>query len=188
MKALIIVDVQNDFCDGGSLAVKGGQEVVEVINRITDKYRFDVIAATQDWHPANHSSFKENGGIWPPHCIAGTFGARLHQDLNIIPVSMILGKGYKISVDSYSGFKDNGGELTGLASYLKERGVTEVYVCGLAYDYCVYFTAMDSIANSFTTSVIKDACRAVDYPEGNVAKVEKEMKEKAIRIINSKDI
>jgi len=200
---LLIVDVQNDFCPGGALAVTGGDEVVPVINSLTP--RFPLAAATKDWHPEGHVSFASShrgkglydtvdaGGIeqvlWPDHCVRGTRGAELHPDLNPGPLSMILHKGTAADLDSYSAFFDNDHRSsTGLEGYLKGLGVTRVYICGLATDYCVYFSAMDALKLGFETFVITDAVRGVDVPEGNVQKTTALMREAGIRMIESGDL
>ncbi len=180
MKALIIVDVQNDFTSGGHLAVPRGEEIIPVVNALQKK--FDLVVATQDWHPTNHKSFASNhegkkpfdkimlGGLqqvlWPDHCVQGTKGAELHSELETLKIETIFRKGMDPEIDSYSGFYDNGHRKnTGLAGYLRERMVKAVYVCGLAADYCVYFTAQDSIREGFLTYYIEDATRAID-PNG----------------------
>ena len=177
MKALIIVDVQNDFCPGGALPVPEGDRVVEVINRIQPG--FDLVVATQDWHPADHGSFAANHPgrrpgeqielaglpqiLWPVHCVQGTPGAELHAGLDRSRIARVFHKGTDPNVDSYSGFFDNGRRTsTGLGEYLKGQGVTEVYVCGLATDYCVKFTALDAVGLGFKTYLIEDACRGVE--------------------------
>ncbi|MGC1391371.1 MAG: bifunctional nicotinamidase/pyrazinamidase [Bacteroidales bacterium] len=174
MKTLIIVDVQNDFMPGGPLAVPHGDLIVPVINKI-QRY-FDLIVATQDWHPKNHKSFASNhfdkkpfnriilNGIqqtlWPDHCIQGSAGAELHRDIESDRIAAIFRKGMDPEVDSYSGFYDNNRKLsTGLTGYLKEKGVSEVYFCGLAADICVYYTILDSISEGFTSTLIEDASR-----------------------------
>ncbi len=177
MKALIIVDVQYDFLPGGSLAVAKGDEIIPVINYIQKDY--DLLVATQDWHPDNHLSFaSQHEGklpfevidlfgleqvLWPDHCVQGSYGAEFSEDLNMNRVEAIFRKGMERNIDSYSGFFDNGKRKdTGLAGYLKARKVDEVHVCGLAADYCVYFTAMDALAEGFKTSIISKATRAID--------------------------
>jgi nicotinamidase/pyrazinamidase len=182
MKALIIVDVQNDFCEGGALAVQGGSAVVPVINAILPQ--FDVVVATQDWHPANHGSFAAsherkaigeiidlNGQpqiLWPIHCVQNTTGADFHPDLDISGLDGVFQKGLDPMVDSYSGFFDNGrSHATGLGEFLKHKNVSQVYVSGLATDYCVKWTALDSISLGFETFVLKNACRGVNIVPGD---------------------
>lgn len=177
MKALIIVDVQYDFLPGGSLAVAKGDEIIPVINYIQKDY--DLLVATQDWHPDNHLSFaSQHEGklpfevidlfgleqvLWPDHCVQGSYGAEFSEDLNMNRVEAIFRKGMERNIDSYSGFFDNGKRKdTGLAGYLKARKVDEVHICGLAADYCVYFTAMDALAEGFKTSIISKATKAID--------------------------
>lgn len=177
MKALIIVDVQNDFLPGGALAVPEGDEVIPYINSIQDKY--DLVVATQDWHPANHGSFAANHQgrkpgdeidlnglgqiLWPIHCVQGSFGAELADTLNKALISKTFTKGEDPKIDSYSGLFDNGKRRsTGLGEDLKEKGVTHVDVVGLAADYCVKFTALDAHEFGFTTCVLKQGTRAVN--------------------------
>ncbi|WP_322971814.1 bifunctional nicotinamidase/pyrazinamidase [Faecalibacter sp. LW9] len=177
MKALIIVDVQNDFIPGGKLAVPEGDTIIPRINELQKK--FDLVVATQDWHPANHKSFAsqhegknpfdiiELNGIqqtlWPDHCIQGTPGANLHLDLNTNRIEAIFRKGTNPEIDSYSGFFDNGRKKnTGLHGYLQDRKVDAVYVCGLAADYCVYYTAMDALSLGYSTSILDASVKAID--------------------------
>ena len=205
-KALIIVDVQNDFCKGGHLEVPNGDRVVDVINGIIQK--FDVVVATQDWHPKNHKSFASNHQgkkvfdmidlngtqqvLWPDHCIQNTKGSDLHEMLITDKVNMIIHKGMNPEIDSYSAFADNGkGSLTGLMGYLTEHNVDQIYICGLATDYCVEATAMDAIeyGENFGIEeifVIEDACRGVDPVSS--AKAIEEMKKNGIEIIKSEEI
>lgn len=185
MKALIIVDVQNDFVAGGSLEVPFGEQIVPLVNKLSEQ--FDLVVATQDWHPPSHKSFASNhpdkkpfgkiilGGLdqvlWPDHCVQGTAGAAFCHDLQLDRVEAIFRKGMDPQIDSYSGFYDNGHKKsTGLAGYLKERGVTSVYVCGLAGDYCVYFTAKDALKAGFKTFLIEDATRAISKKDFENAK------------------
>lgn len=177
MKALIIVDVQYDFLPGGSLAVAKGEEIIPIINSIQKDY--PLVLATQDWHPANHLSFaSQHPGkalfeqidldglpqtLWPDHCVQGTAGATISDQLDLNRVEAIFRKGMDRNIDSYSGFFDNGRKKdTGLSGYLKARGVTEVHVCGLAADFCVYFTAMDALHLGFKSCIISKATRAID--------------------------
>jgi nicotinamidase/pyrazinamidase len=185
MKALIIVDIQNDFVAGGTLEVPNGDQIVPVVNELAK--RFDLVVATQDWHPPTHKSFASNhenkkpfeiislGGLeqvlWPDHCVQGTRGAEFHPLLDTKPVEAVFRKGTDPEIDSYSGFYDNGRKKsTGLNGYLKERKVDEVYVCGLAADYCVYFTARDATQSGFRTFYIEDATRAIDPTKFKQAK------------------
>jgi nicotinamidase/pyrazinamidase len=172
MKTLIIIDVQNDFMPGGSLEVPHGNMIVPVINEVQSY--FDLVVATQDWHPKNHKSFASNhygkksfdqmalNGVlqtlWPDHCIQGSYGAELHRDIESNRIAAIFHKGMDPEVDSYSGFYDNNHQLgTGLAGYLKEKGASEIYFCGLAADICVYYTILDSIHEGFSATLIEDA-------------------------------
>jgi nicotinamidase/pyrazinamidase len=155
--ALIIVDVQNDFCPGGALAVADGDAVVPILNRLAA--RFGTVVATQDWHPAAHSSFAEQGGPWPPHCIADTPGAEFHPALRLDALDLVVRKALLTERDAYSGF-----DGTDLAAQLRARDVRRVFVGGLALDYCVDATARDARAAGFETAIIRDATRAV-FPE-----------------------
>lgn len=172
MKALIIFDIQNDFLPGGAVPVKKGNTIIPIINRLLK--RFELVVATQDWHPANHHSFasshpgKQNyediylhgqlQTLWPAHCIQGTYGAAISAELNQAPVAAIFRKGMHPELDSYSGFYDNGHiNSTGLAGYLNEKMVEEVYLTGLMGDYGVYYTAMDSLRLNFKTFLVEDA-------------------------------
>ncbi len=182
MFALILVDIQNDFVPGGQLPVPLGDEIVPLVNDLQDS--FDLVVATQDWHPRNHKSFASNHPgkktfekimlhgleqvLWPDHCIQGSAGAGLHSRLNLNKVEAIFRKGMDAEIDSYSAFYDNGyKKSTGLAGYLRERKVQKVFICGLAADYCVFFTAKDSLKENFETYIIEDATRAID-PNGYV--------------------
>jgi nicotinamidase/pyrazinamidase len=158
--ALIVVDLQPDFMPGGPLAVGEGDRIAGPIGRLAA--RFSTVVATQDWHPAGHVSFAERGGPWPPHCVAGSAGADVHDALPDELVTLKIRKGTHRDVDSYSGFCDDAGRPTGLAGYLRERGVRRVYVCGLARDYCVRATAIDAARHGFEVHVIDDLTRAVE--------------------------
>lgn len=177
MKALIVVDIQNDFLQGGSLAVQGGNEIIPVINSIQEK--FELVVATQDWHPKGHKSFASQHSnksvyekidlngieqvLWPDHCVQGTVGAEISSELNQNKIEAIFRKGMNTTIDSYSGFYDNGKlKCTGLGDFLKGRGVKEIFVCGLAADYCVYFTAKDALELGFTSTIIENATKAID--------------------------
>ncbi|MGQ9801400.1 MAG: bifunctional nicotinamidase/pyrazinamidase [Candidatus Saccharicenans sp.] len=178
MKALIVVDLQNDFVPGGSLAVPKGNEIVPLINQLQEK--FELVVATQDWHPKNHLSFASNhpgkqvyetvmlGGVeqvlWPDHCVQGEKGARFVVGFDERRVEAIFRKGTNPEIDSYSGFFDNERKKsTGLGDYLRGRGVKQVYVCGLAAEYCVLYTALDAIELGFETYYIEDATRALSH-------------------------
>jgi nicotinamidase/pyrazinamidase len=202
-RVLIVVDVQNDFCPGGALQIKDGDSIIPLINRIMD--RFDLVVATQDWHPQNQVSFASNNPgkniydqinisgiaqtLWPDHCIQGTKGAEFHDDLDLSKFCLILRKGMNPLVDSYSAFIENDRNTeTGLAGYLKALKVREIFICGLATDYCVYYSAMDSLRYGFRCNVIIDATRGVDLPEGSIGAVVSEMKDKGISVISSDDL
>ena len=203
MKALVLTDIQNDFCPGGALAVKEGDQIIPLVNHLQS--HFELIVATQDWHPNNHSSFaanhegKEPGNIidlnglqqflWPVHCVQGSHGAEFVITLNQEKIEHVFQKGVNPDIDSYSGFFDNGHrQSTGLGNYLKEKGVTEVYIVGLATDYCVKYTALDAHELGFKTTVIKDACRGVEINQGDVERTLEEMRQIGISVINSEEI
>jgi nicotinamidase/pyrazinamidase len=180
---LLVVDVQNDFCPGGALGVERGDGVVPVINRIAPRFPHAVM--TQDWHPGGHQSFASaHSGrqpfetievaygpqiLWPDHCVQGTEGAQFHADLSLPHAELIIRKGFRPEIDSYSTFFENDHKTpTGLAGYLRERGFGRVFLAGLATDYCVYYSAMDARALGFEVVVIEDACRGIDL-EGSLA-------------------
>lgn len=201
--ALLIVDVQNDFLPGGSLAVKYGDEVIPVINSLQS--RFEQIIATQDFHPANHGSFAANHPgkspgefidlaglnqiLWPTHCVQGSQGAEFSKDLNQGQWMAIFQKGKNPAVDSYSGFFDNArrGD-TGLGDYLKSKSIDRVFVCGLALDYCVKFTALDAKSLGFETILVTDATRAVNLAPADGDKALAEMKAAGIILLTSKEL
>ena len=185
MKTLVIIDVQNDFIPGGALAVPGGDEIIDLINRL--QIEFDLVTATQDWHPEEHSSFAmshpgkgefekiEVQGyeqvLWPVHCVQNTVGANFHPGLETSRIETIFRKGTHLHIDSYSGFYDNAHQKsTGLAGYLKEKGTTELYFCGLAAEYCVYYSLKDALAEGFNAILIEDATRALDNTNFELAK------------------
>lgn len=203
MKALILVDVQNDFLPGGALAVPHGDEIIPVLNRL--QHAFEIVVATQDWHPANHGSFAANHPgkniydqielnglpqtLWPVHCVQGTHGAELAGGLERGSTQKIFPKGTEPDIDSYSGLFDNGHrKSTGLGEWLKEKGAAEVFVCGLATDYCVKFTAMDAAQFGFKTFFIEDASRGVNLRPDDVKDSVAEMRRAGIKIIQSTDI
>ncbi|HLT05948.1 MAG TPA: bifunctional nicotinamidase/pyrazinamidase [Cyclobacteriaceae bacterium] len=203
MKALIIVDVQYDFLPGGALAVEGGDQIIPVINQLQEK--FDFIVATQDWHPANHGSFAANhqgkkpgdfvqlGNVdqvlWPVHCVQGSAGAEFHQDLSQSKWKHIIRKGTNPYVDSYSGFFDNDRrENTGLSKYLKEHGIEEIFVTGLATDYCVKYTVLDAIKEGFDATVVTDATKAVNLSPGDYDAAIKEMVKSGAEAKSSEEI
>lgn len=185
MKALVIIDVQNDFIPGGALAVPEGFKIVELINRLQPK--FDLVIATQDWHPDDHSSFAINHPgkkkfekitwkgreqvLWPVHCLQNSWGAKLHPELKTAKIEAIFRKGTDPEIDSYSAFYDNGHQkTTGLAGYLKEKGVDELYFCGLAAEICVYFSVIDALDEGFESTIIEDATRALNPADFENAK------------------
>jgi len=199
-KALILVDIQNDFMPTGSLPVAHGDDVVPVANQM-QRY-FELVVATQDWHPANHGSFASNhegrsvgdvselGGLpqilWPDHCVQGTTGAEFHSDLDRTRVARVFHKGVDADIDSYSGFFDNGHRRsTGLGEYLRDAGVTDVYILGLATDYCVKYSALDALRFGFTTHVIEDGCRGVELKPGDVQGALDEMRAVGVKTTNS---
>ncbi len=203
MKALLIVDVQNDFLPGGALAVADGDQIVPVINALQE--HFNLILATQDWHPADHGSFAANhpgkrvgefidlNGVeqilWPVHCVQGSEGAEFHVDLNKDNWAAVFQKGTQQNVDSYSGFFDNNRQGdTGLSAFLKGKDVDEIYVCGLATDYCVKFTVLDGLTEGFTTYLIADATKAVNLQEDDYDRALSEMAGNGAHIISSKSI
>ncbi len=174
--ALLIIDMQNDFLPGGSLAVANGDQVIPIINKLQNDY--ELVVATQDWHPADHGSFAsqhpgrkafelaELGGLpqvlWPDHCVQGTGGAELSKDLEQKRVAAVFRKGMNAQIDSYSAFFDNGHKnATGLEGFLKSLGVEEVHICGLAADFCVFYSAMDTLALGFRVAIIDSATRAI---------------------------
>ena len=184
MDALILVDIQNDFCPGGSLAVKDGDRVVPVANELQKE--FGLVVATKDWHPPGHASFET---LWPPHCVQGTAGAEFAPALDTRRVAHVFLKGTDPAVDSYSGFFDNEHKRsTGLGDYLRAQGVTDVFICGLATDYCVKFTALDALRLGFGTTVVEDGCRGVEVNAGDSARAVEEMRAAGARIVGSGDL
>lgn len=202
-RVLLIIDVQNDFCPGGSLAVNDGDRVVPVINRC-GRF-FDRVIATQDWHPQNHVSFASshpgkkihevvnvNGVeqvLWPQHCVQGTRGADFHPALDTENVSLVLRKGTNPNIDSYSAFRENDKKtITGLDGYLRGLSISDIYLSGLATDYCVFYSALDAVSLGFNTHLIIDACRGVDIPAGNLERSVRVMKEHNVVVIHSSDL
>jgi nicotinamidase/pyrazinamidase len=161
-EALVIVDFQNDFTPGGALAVPGGDEIAERVNALAKDPRFELVIATRDWHPADHGSFEERGGIWPVHCVQGTEGAELHPALDVTQVDVILDKGQDPVTDGYSGF-----DGTELEQLLRERGIDRITVVGLATDYCVKHTALDARAAGFDVIVDRAGVRGVEVEVGD---------------------
>ena len=182
-KALIVVDVQNDFCEGGALAVPKANEIIPYVNLLMEDSTYDEIILTQDWHPANHKSFASNNDkkvgesielngysqfMWPDHCVQGSFGAEFHKDLNVEKVTHIVQKGKNPEVDSYSGFQDNNQLVkTDLEDYLKFKDIEIVEIVGLALDYCVKFTCLDAAKSGFITCLHYKGTKAVNVKPGN---------------------
>ena len=196
-EALIVIDVQNDFCPGGALAVAGGHEVVPVINELIRK--FDHVVLTQDWHPERHSSFASTHSgrqpfesidmpygaqtLWPDHCVQGTEGAAFHPDLEWTKAELVIRKGFRHPIDSYSAFYENDHRTpTGLAGYLRERGIGKVTLAGLATDYCVAFSALDAARLGFETTVRLDASRGIDLG-GSMAAMTARMREAGVTLV-----
>lgn len=199
---LLVVDVQNDFCPGGALAVEDGNSVVPVINGLID--RFENIVLTQDWHPIHHSSFASNHEgqtpfstidmpygeqtLWPDHCIQGSKGAEFHSDLITYPASLIIRKGMNPAIDSYSAFYENDRTTgTGLGGYLREHNIRRVICTGLAYDFCVFYSAQDAVTEGFETVVVTDACRAINM-EGSEQQATDAMKASGVTLLNSNEL
>ncbi|UUX50730.1 bifunctional nicotinamidase/pyrazinamidase [Nisaea acidiphila] len=197
--ALILIDIQNDFCPGGALAVADGDAVVPVANALIDK--FETIVLTQDWHPADHSSFASNHPgkdafsliempygpqvLWPPHCIQGSEGAAFHKDLVTDKANLIVRKGFRSAIDSYSAFFENDHETTtGLAGYLKDRGISKLVMTGLATDFCVRFSAVDAAKLGFSVTLAEDGCRAIDL-DGSLDAAKAAMREAGVTLTTS---
>lgn len=196
MKTLIIVDAQNDFMPGGALEVKHGDDIIPIINKILPE--FDLVVATQDWHPENHKSFASNHigkkpfenitlngfkqTLWPNHCVQDTNGARFHPKLNMKPVEAIFRKGMDSEIDSYSGFYDNGHQKsTGLDGYLRVKGADELYFCGLAADICVYYSILDALKENFKVNLLEKATKPLN-PEDFLTQID-ELKSRGVKII-----
>lgn len=203
MKTLLIVDMQNDFMPGGSLPVPHGDEIIPLINQLIPK--FDLVLATQDWHPHDHISFAANHPgkkpgellkldgmeqiLWPVHCVRGTKGAELVGALSKEAIAAIFYKGTDQMIDSYSTFFDNArGKSTGLDEYLETRGIDELHIAGVATDYCVLYSVLDALEIGFKVTVISDACRAINLKPEDEQKALKLMHKKGARIITSKEI
>lgn len=203
MNALILVDIQNDFISRGALPVPDGGQIVSLVNRLQP--HFDLVVATQDWHPGDHGSFapqhpgKQPGEIielkglpqilWPVHCVQGETGADFVAGLDRTRWDRVFVKGTDPTIDSYSGFFDNGHlQATGLGDYLREKGVTDVYVCGLATDYCVKFTVLDALQLGFRAHLIEDASRGVDLQPGDVAAAIAAMRNAGAEIVTTQNI
>jgi nicotinamidase/pyrazinamidase len=202
MRALVLVDIQNDFCPGGALAVRDGDAVVAVANMLIP--RFSLVVATQDWHPAGHGSFASShpgtapgdvidlGGVpqvlWPDHCVQGTAGASFHSALDVAGFDHVVRKGTDVGIDSYSAFYDNGHlKDTGLAAFLEQRCAEELVIMGLATDYCVKFSVLDALGLGFGVTVISDGCRAVELAEGDGERAFAEMRSAGARVLASGD-
>lgn len=202
MKALLIVDLQNDFCPGGALEVPNGDVIVPTVNKLINV--FDSVIQTQDWHPAGHSSFASSHEnketydtievdygkqvLWPDHCVQGTAGAEFHPDLNTLKTQVVIRKGFRKAIDSYSTFYENDQKTTtGLTGYLKERGITDLYTVGLATDFCVKWSVLDGIDEGFTMHVVEDAVKGIDL-DGSLEQAWREMKEKGANILRSGDL
>lgn len=203
MKALLIIDIQKDFLPGGALAVPEGDQLIPLVNELMPEY--DLVVATQDWHPQDHGSFAENHldaqlyeqielkglpqTLWPTHCVAGTKGAEFAETLDTHLIETVFQKGTDAQIDSYSGFFDNGHlKATGLAEYLRNLGVTEVHLVGVATDYCVKFTALDALQEGFKTTILEDACRGVNLQEGDVERALNEVRENGGNIVQTETI
>lgn len=199
---LLVIDVQNDFCPGGSLAVPRGHDVVPIINDLIK--RFDHVVLTQDWHPRGHSSFASSHSgqqefsefempygaqtLWPDHCIQGSSGAEFHDALKWTKAELVIRKGFRSAIDSYSAFFENDKVTpTGLNGYLRERGITRVFCVGLALDFCVRFSAEDAQSQKFETYVVENACRAIDM-HGSAQATRDSLSERGIGLIDSTDI
>lgn len=199
---LLVVDVQNDFCPGGALGIAGGDAVIGPIHRISGTFQH--ILLTQDWHPANHTSFAASHPdmkpydsirldygeqtLWPVHCVQGTRGAEFHPGLQLPQAELILRKGFHTCIDSYSAFYENDRVTpTGLFSYLRERGLKRVFLAGLAYDYCVAYSAVDARRLGLPVVVIKDACRAINL-NGSVARTEAEFEKAGVTVVETGEI
>jgi len=188
--AFLAIDIQNDFCPGGALAVEGGDEIVPLVNELAAT--FGLCVATQDWHPAGHCSFasaRPGGGPWPDHCVQGTRGAELHPSLRQEPYRLILRKGFRPDLDSYSAFYENDRATpTGLDGYLRGLGASAVVVAGLALDYCVYYSALDAARLGYSVAVVSDATRAVGSPEGSVDAALADLRSRGVAIIDSLEV
>ncbi len=200
--ALVVIDVQNDFCPGGALAVAEGDRVVPLVNRIAPEFPIRVF--TQDWHPADHMSFAENHPgaapfssvkrpygpqvLWPAHCIQGTWGAEFHPDLDTDAADLVVRKGFRPEIDSYSAFFENDHRTaTGLAGYLRDRGVRRVWLAGLATDFCVSWSAIDALGHDFEVTLLEDACRAIDL-DGSLDVAMRQMRSGGIRMARAGEL
>ncbi len=195
--ALVMIDIQNDFCPGGALAVPDGASIIDQVNSMQEEFSVQVL--TQDWHPPNHTSFAANHDgaaeysvidmpygpqvLWPVHCVAGSDGARFNPKLNTTPAQLVIRKGFRPNIDSYSAFFENDHKTrTGLEGYLRERGVKRLVLVGLALDYCVRFSAVDAAGLGFDVTVVESACRAIDL-DGSLDEARAEMKSCGVKIV-----
>lgn len=202
MKALLIVDLQNDFCPGGALEVPEGDSIVPTVNKLVEQ--FDTVIQTQDWHPAGHHSFASSHEgkepnetvemdygtqvLWPDHCIQESTGAAFHPDLNTAKSQVIVRKGFRKQVDSYSAFYENDKKTpTGLAGYLRERGITDLYTVGLATDFCVKWSILDGITEGFQMYIVEDAVKGIDL-NGSVEKTWQQIKQKGVHVVHSEEL
>ncbi|MFM2045431.1 MAG: hypothetical protein RLY86_4007 [Pseudomonadota bacterium] len=200
--ALLLIDIQVDFCPGGTLAVGEGNAVVPVANALSP--RFDTVILTQDWHPPGHSSFASSHPgmapfdtaamaygpqtLWPDHCVQGSAGAAFHPDLAVDRAQLVIRKGFRPAIDSYSAFRENDRKTaTGLAGYLRDRGISRVFLAGLATDYCVTWSAEDAAANGFQAVVLLDACRAIDL-DGSLLTALARMQGAGVQLAHSADV
>lgn len=202
-KALIVVDVQNDFCAQGALAVPGGEGIIIPVNLLMERFAGDTIVLTQDWHPQDHSSFAvmHEGchqfdsiempygpqTLWPTHCVQGTHGAAFHEYLKSGLAHICIRKGYRRTVDSYSAFAEADKTLTGLDGYLGQREIDRVYICGLALDYCVAYSAIDCVHIGFETFVVEDACRAINLND-SLYQAKARMVGSGVKFVRSMDV
>ncbi|HKL14881.1 MAG TPA: bifunctional nicotinamidase/pyrazinamidase [Balneolaceae bacterium] len=202
MKALLIVDLQNDFCEGGALEVPGGSSIVPTVNTLIDS--FDAVIQTQDWHPSGHASFASHHEgknpydtiemdygtqvLWPDHCVRGSKGAEFHPDLNTTKSQVIIRKGFRPEIDSYSAFFENDHKTkTGLTGYLKTRGITDLYMVGLATDFCVKWSVTDGLKEGFNVFIVEDAVKGIDI-DGSVNEAWDEMKSEGVSIVQSESL
>ena len=196
--ALVVVDIQNDFCPGGALAVEGGNDIIPTVNRLINESEHVIL--TQDWHPANHSSFAATHAhakpfdtvemdyglqtLWPDHCVQGSHGADFHPDLQWTRAELVIRKGFRVGIDSYSTFYENDHKTpTGLGGYLRERNINSITLVGLATDFCVAYSALDAVAEGFQVRVRLDACRGIDL-NGSMDVMLQKMKQAGVELIN----
>ena len=200
--AFVMIDIQNDFCPGGALAVSEGDQIVPIVNKLQDRFTARVL--TQDWHPANHTSFADNHEgaapfsttqmpygeqvLWPRHCVQGSSGAAFHADLETNTADLIVRKGFRAGIDSYSAFFENDkATRTGLDGYLRERGISHIVLAGLATDFCVFYSAMDASKLGYHVTVVSDACRAIDL-DGSLAAAMRDMTQQGVEFVTSAQI